>query len=173
MMTVLVAILVGLGSVAIVLAITLPIISYLGGWSHLAQVYRCREHFEGKRWYGQDIAIGSKWFNYSGCVTVGANTQGLYLGIVFRLAHPPLFIPWSELKITPQNLPIPFIKLQIIEFQARGVPGVRFWFNERLMAKVAQEVGTRWYPQSKTDRPDPDMAPDIAALDAGPKRWDA
>lgn len=161
-----------LASVFVVLAITLPIISYLGGWSTLAKTYRCRQHFEGKRWYGQDIAIGSKWFNYSGCVTVGANEQGLYLGIFFRLAHPPLFIPWDDLQIIPQTLAIPFVKVQIIQFQTRQVPSVRFWFSEKLMAKVANEVGHRWHPEPNV-APDPNLAHDIAALDANPKRWDS
>src|SRR5260370_20051122 len=36
---------------------------------------------------------------YNGCLTVGADSSGLFLVplFIFRLGHPPLFVPWSEI----------------------------------------------------------------------------
>jgi hypothetical protein len=35
---------------------------------------------------------------YNGCLTVGANSEGLYVATLsfFPLFHPPLFIPWAK-----------------------------------------------------------------------------
>ena len=39
---------------------------------------------------------------YGNCLTLGCNPQGLYLAIMplFRFRHPPLLIPWDEIKIS-------------------------------------------------------------------------
>lgn len=44
-----------------------------------------------------------RWLaNYRNCLRLGANQDGLYLAVLFlfRFMHPPLFVPWSEIKIT-------------------------------------------------------------------------
>jgi hypothetical protein len=40
--------------------------------------------------------------NYRSCVTLGANARGLYLAVrpLFRIGHPPLFIPWSDVQVS-------------------------------------------------------------------------
>jgi hypothetical protein len=43
---------------------------------------------------------------YNNVLTVASDSEGIYLGVLFlfRIAHPPLFIPWSEIEIeTPQK----------------------------------------------------------------------
>jgi hypothetical protein len=39
--------------------------------------------------------------NYNNVLTLGVNPHGLYLAILFpyRFRHPPLLIPWSDVKI--------------------------------------------------------------------------
>lgn len=39
--------------------------------------------------------------NYNNVLTLGANRDGLYLAsmFLFRFMHPPLFIPWGEIKV--------------------------------------------------------------------------
>ena len=38
--------------------------------------------------------------NYNNCLTFGAGAEGLFINIfpIFRFRHPPLLIPWSEIK---------------------------------------------------------------------------
>lgn len=40
---------------------------------------------------------------YSGVLTLGADAEGLYLGVIFlfRVGHPRLFIPWSDVRAEP------------------------------------------------------------------------
>jgi hypothetical protein len=39
--------------------------------------------------------------NYNNVLTLGVNQQGLYLAsmFLFRFMHPPLLVPWSEIKV--------------------------------------------------------------------------
>jgi hypothetical protein len=74
------------------------LVSQMGGWAELAQVYRTTEPFAGRKRTWQCAAM--RWFmSYNNCLTVGADARGLYLSIfpLFRIGHPPLLIPWSEL----------------------------------------------------------------------------
>jgi hypothetical protein len=38
---------------------------------------------------------------YNGVLTLGSDAEGVYLGVMFlfRFAHPPLFIPWSDVAV--------------------------------------------------------------------------
>ena len=74
--------------------------SYAGGWFSLARVYRTRVVFNGARWRMQSGQM--RWLaNYNNMLTFGVSRQGLYLAsmFLFRFMHPPLLIPWSEIKV--------------------------------------------------------------------------
>jgi hypothetical protein len=74
--------------------------SYVGGWFSLARVYRTRMVFNGARWRMQSGQM--RWLaNYNNMLTFGVSRQGLYLAsmFLFRFMHPPLLIPWSEIKV--------------------------------------------------------------------------
>ena len=76
------------------------IISYVGGWFSLAQLYRIRVPFNGAKWRGQSGQM--RWLaNYNNVLTLGASQEGLYLSsmFLFRFMHPPLLIPWGEIKV--------------------------------------------------------------------------
>ena len=76
------------------------LISFISGWGELAKYYRYHGQQIDKKRYMQS-AVMRGVTGYRGCLTVGANTEGLYLSVffLFRPAHPPLFIPWNEIKI--------------------------------------------------------------------------
>jgi hypothetical protein len=74
--------------------------SYVGGWFSLARVYRTRMAFNGARWKMQSGQM--RWLaNYNNMLTFGVSRQVLYLAsmFLFRFMHPPLLIPWSEIKV--------------------------------------------------------------------------
>ena len=81
------------------------VISLAGGWFQLAQSYRASGDFIGPTIHWQS---GSLRYvaNYRSCLITGSNESGLYLGVcfLFRVAHPPLFIPWSDVSITHGKL---------------------------------------------------------------------
>ncbi len=69
----------------------------MGGWHRLASRYRFTQNFEGKLFPTRSAMMGMT--RYSNCITMGVNTQGLYLNVFvwMRLNHPPLFIPWEDM----------------------------------------------------------------------------
>ncbi len=76
------------------------VVSFIGGWFSLAQVYRTQEAFDGAKRRMQSGQM--RWLaNYNNVLTLGVSQQGLYLAsmFLFRFMHPPLLIPWSEIKI--------------------------------------------------------------------------
>jgi hypothetical protein len=76
------------------------IISYVGGWFSLAKVYRTLAPFNGAKWGMQSGRM--RWLaNYNNVLTIGVTTQGSYLAsmFLFRFMHPPLLVPWSEVKV--------------------------------------------------------------------------
>lgn len=74
-------------------------ISHFGGWKRLANRYQAHLPFAGTCWNWQTIVLGDH-SQYSNCMMVGVDQDGLYLvpHLLFRMAHPPLFIPWSDLE---------------------------------------------------------------------------
>jgi hypothetical protein len=76
------------------------IVSFIGGWHSLAKVYRTRAAFNGAKWRMQSGQM--RWMaNYNRVLTLGVSQQGLYLASIFlfRFMHPPLLVPWSEIKV--------------------------------------------------------------------------
>jgi hypothetical protein len=75
-------------------------ISWWSGWALLAAKFRTRKQFKGPRRWGQSGMM--RWLcGYRNCLITGANSEGLYLATIpfFPLFHPPLFIPWTEIRI--------------------------------------------------------------------------
>ena len=86
-----------LSFVVFVYLTTSLVVSWWSGWAVLARQFRLRSRFTGSRWRGQSGLM--RWLcGYGNCLTVGANSEGLYLATLpfFPLFHPPLFIPWNE-----------------------------------------------------------------------------
>lgn len=73
-------------------------LSQLGGWQKLSQIYRVENVPSGRCFRMQSGKFG--WVNYSGCLSICPTVDGIYLSILFlfRIGHPPLFIPWSHVR---------------------------------------------------------------------------
>lgn len=78
--------------------LTTFLLALMGGWRTLSQHYTAKSPFVGQRFRFRSVQFGS-FTSYSSVVTLGAAPGGLYLAVapIFRLAHPPLFIPWSDI----------------------------------------------------------------------------
>ena len=68
------------------------------GWSGLASKYKSDTEFIGNR-IGI-ISASINFANYRNVLILKYNDEGIYLKpiILFRLFHPPILIPWSEIK---------------------------------------------------------------------------
>ena len=76
----------------------------IGGWRRLAEVYRLGDKFRGDQFRLRSARM--RWgAGYSNCLMLGANEHGFYMAIFFpfRLFHPPLFIPWSDIGVARKN----------------------------------------------------------------------
>lgn len=79
------------------------VISFLGGWFSLSQ--RFRKESEP---YGDTRSAGPLiyevnlrfWTRYSSAIRMTAAKDALYLSVffLFRIGHPPLRIPWNEIR---------------------------------------------------------------------------
>jgi hypothetical protein len=77
--------------------------SFLSGWYALSKRFRALSepygHTEsaGPFFYG----VKMRWTNYANVVRLVAAEDAIYISVLFllRLSHPPLRIPWTEIKI--------------------------------------------------------------------------
>ncbi|HXK22276.1 MAG TPA: hypothetical protein VMS55_06310 [Myxococcota bacterium] len=74
-------------------------ISAIGGWHTLAGHYAESSPCTGARFRLRSGQIGGL-ANYGGVLMLGADRAGLHLSVAlpFRLAHPPLCVPWSDIR---------------------------------------------------------------------------
>lgn len=112
------------------------VLARVGGWAALAAEYRLSGQFEGTRWWFQDVTLRG-WCGYNGCVSVGANADGLYLNTIFWVLHPPLFIPWSDLRVSRREVKFLGFRVGMVEFTTARVPGVRIALKESVLKKIA------------------------------------
>jgi hypothetical protein len=130
----LIALLAVAGFAAVWAAIS-SLIAAVSGWRLLAQVYPLTTPFNGQRWRFRSARM--RWAtNYSGCLTIGANVRGLYLGVlyVFRIGHPPVFVPWPEVRMTVHKGRI----FRYLDFTFARAPGVVVGVDERVARNILQ-----------------------------------
>jgi hypothetical protein len=118
------------------------IISYVGGWFSLSQVYRTRVPFDGAKWGGQSGRMRGGLANYNNVLTVGASQRGLYLTcmFLFRFMHPPLLVPWSEIKVRRSNGWV----FEYVTFTMGHELAVPLRIRGSLAAKLRESAGKGW-----------------------------
>ncbi len=111
------------------------------GWSALARRYRLEGRFEGKRRHFRSGKIG--WGNYNGCLTVGANSDGLFLSVMvlFRVGHPPIFIPWAELKPRIRKM---WLVGEMMELNVEQTPRTKILLPGKLAKQLAADANKAW-----------------------------
>ncbi len=74
------------------------LLATLGGWRRLSLTYPARGVPEGRHYTMQSAQLGG-WCNYNGCLNMVVAAEGLHIVpfFLFRIGHPPLFIPWSSI----------------------------------------------------------------------------
>lgn len=110
------------------------LISVVGGWKTLSQDYQANSAFDGQKLWLKSVGM-RRWTNYSNCITVGVNKYGLYISIlpIFRIGHPPLFIPWTDISTEEANrrlLP------DGVKFYFTKQPEVPVILSKKLAAKI-------------------------------------
>jgi len=98
------------------------IVSLIGGWRSLAERYRTDRVFPAhKRW--MQSAQMRFLCGYNHVLTLASDSNGLYLAtfFLFRVGHPPLFIPWNEIKIGEVRLLL-LIKMRTLRLGPDAIP---------------------------------------------------
>jgi len=115
--------------------------SLVGGWFSLAKVYRTRVAFNGAKWKMQSGQM--RWLaNYNNVLTIGVGEQGFYVAsmFLFRFMHPPLLIPWSEIKVQRKKGWV-FEYVILILGHELAVP---LRIRGTLAAKLRESAGNHW-----------------------------
>jgi len=81
-------------------------IAHIGGWVSLTKTFRRHHSAKGKRFYLVSGSIidtnneSSLRFLYNGCLFVSVSDEGVFLSVwvIQRFMHPPLFIPWTQIR---------------------------------------------------------------------------
>jgi hypothetical protein len=136
-----------------ILAVILPIyflllwllvgatISFVGGWHSLAKVYRTPTDFSGPKWGMQSGQM--RWLaNYNNVLTIGASQEGLYLAsmFLFRFMHPPLLVPWSEIKVRRKQGWV----FEFVTFMLGHELAIPLRVRGKLAVKLRESAGNSW-----------------------------
>lgn len=78
----------------------IALLARLGGWDNLASQYSASSTPASRIHSFQSGRFGI--VNYSNCLGISCGASGLYLSVLlpFRFHHPPLQIPWADIRIT-------------------------------------------------------------------------
>jgi len=117
------------------------VISYIGGWAALAHKFRYRATFNGSKWRGESGSMRAL-AHYSRCLVIGASPEGLYLAMFFpfRIAHPPMLIPWTEVTFSKSRL----FFINIVRFQLGRERPVSLSIRESLANRIREASGKAW-----------------------------
>lgn len=116
-------------------------ISFVGGWFSLAKLYRTRVPFNEAKWRMQSGRM--RWLaNYNNVLTLGVSPQGLYLAsmFLFRFMHPPLLVPWSEIKVRRKN----GWAFETVIFTLGHELAIPLRIREKLASKLRESAGNDW-----------------------------
>ena len=118
--------------------VVLTFIGRMSGWSNLAEHYRTSDAFQGETWAFQSARM-RYMSNFNGCLTFGADAQGMYAAgwAPFRLAAPPILVPWGELSVQPKKLWL----MSGYELRFQQAPDVYMWVRQSLGEKLLRCSG--------------------------------
>jgi hypothetical protein len=113
------------------------LLANLSGWRRLAEYHRAVAPFVGRTWRFESASF-RRFVHYGNILTFGANSEGLYIAVLFpfRIAHPPLLIPWALVRrVSPS-----FFHLFSTPFELGAEPRVRIAIKKRLVAKFEEHL---------------------------------
>jgi hypothetical protein len=120
---------------------TVVFVSRIGGWAALATVYGYSGELTGKYLRFQSGRL--RWgINYGNCLTVGVSPRGLYLAVLFffRIGHPPLLIPWTDISVSEQK----GRWFSYLELRFRRASSIPLQVSEQLGRWLTDRAGPAW-----------------------------
>lgn len=105
----------------VVWCVVVALVSLLGGWWQLGRRYASARPLPGRVTRFESATL--RWLvGYNAMLTVGVDEGGVHLAVFwpFRFLHPPLYLPWEAIEVTPYQR----LFARGAEIRARDVPGV-------------------------------------------------
>ena len=119
------------------------LLSWLGGWSRLARVYRdeMSESTDGHTWRMQSVSLRG-WCGYNNCVSIEATAKGLKIApwFIMRPGHPPLFLPFDEMTSSSRTM----LGVGLEQVRMTQDPAISIDFRRTLVDSVREELGDVW-----------------------------
>jgi hypothetical protein len=111
------------------------------GWSQAAEAYACEGFFPDLRFRFQSAGF-RRGAGYNRGVTFGVDDEALYLrmALPFRIGHPPLRIPWSD--ITPRSVRAGWVDR--VDLELAAAPKATLRITPQLGERLARAAGRRW-----------------------------
>ncbi len=81
--------------------------------------------------------------NYNNCLVIAADPTGLYLATVFffRIGHPPLFIPWTEISFLSRRK---ILFVEFVEFRLGREEQVPLLIRAGLADQIRAAAASSW-----------------------------
>ncbi len=78
---------------------------------------------------------------YNNILTIGADSRAMYVSIfiLFRLAHPPLIITWTDISAEAKRI----WRINVVILHFAKYPSIPFWMSRRLADKLEQASGVK------------------------------
>lgn len=131
-------------------------VAVTSGWRLLAKRFRMQGDYSGQKWKMQSARM--RWLTgYNGCLTIAADNAGLFIVpfVLFRVWHPALFIPWTEITARGKTV---FFLFNMIELRLGRSEEIPFVINANLAAKIEAAAGSSWpagYTKATESAPPP------------------
>jgi hypothetical protein len=124
------------------------LISIIAGWRKLAEHYRCRESVVGITWWFKSGAVRRYLpISYRSCLRIVANDNGIRFSVFFpfRFGHPPLFIPWTDIRFDHDT---EFFFFKTVRFTPSREPRVAIIVDIRLAKKIQRAIDQNWFEEA-------------------------
>ena len=119
------------------------VIAHWGGWRRLAEIYPAHGTPTGERLRMRSAQLRAGC-NYNNCVTFVAGPMGLHLSLPFPFGffHPPVFLPWSELRAGQGTV----WRVPVVVLTAVRCPEVPIKLRARLASRLIEAGGSQLLP---------------------------
>jgi len=116
------------------------IMSFIGGWNSLKNVYSGIGDFSGKKWHMRSARIGI--INYNSCFTMGINSRQFFFSVMFlfKIGHPELLVPITDVTGKEHR---GLIK-SYVNLSFNRVPGVNIRISRSLAETAETESRGSW-----------------------------
>jgi hypothetical protein len=116
------------------------LIARWGGWDTLAAAYPSSGTPMGERFRMRSAQL--RWgCSYNNCITFVSSQSGLHLSmpLPFRFGHPPIFIPWSELRAHEERTWF----IPVVALTSARCPDIPIKLRKQLAIRILGPAGSQ------------------------------